>query len=158
MGAPATSQRGLCCDGKQGLSSSPYSNNATKFAHVWKKLCQPHSKTNEFLLCGMIYGFFFHEYGRRVGMVPRSSLKGGKNSLMVEKRTRTSNTTQTKQPKARRSSLHLVVFPLCQVNGKRKRVTGNGPEFTNGKHYRRRSVLQQSHKKGFKGTLLHDCK
>ena len=22
--------------------------------------------------------FFFHEYGRRVGMVPRSSLKGGK--------------------------------------------------------------------------------
>ena len=38
--------------------------------------------------------FFFHEYGRRVGMVPRSSLKGGKNSLMVEKRTRTTNTTQ----------------------------------------------------------------
>ena len=33
--------------------------------------------------------FFFHEYGRLVGMVPRSSLKGGKNSLMVEKRTRT---------------------------------------------------------------------
>ena len=38
--------------------------------------------------------FFFHEYGRRVGMVPRSSLKEGKNSLMVEKRTRTTNTTQ----------------------------------------------------------------
>ena len=26
--------------------------------------------------------FFFHEYGRRVGMVPRSSLKEGKNSQM----------------------------------------------------------------------------
>ena len=58
--------------------------------------------------------FVFHEYGRRVGMVPRSSLKGGKNSLMVEKRTRTPNTTQTKQPKAHRQSLHHhVVFPLC---------------------------------------------
>ena len=58
--------------------------------------------------------FFFHEYGRRVGMVPRSSLKGGKSSLMVEKSTRTPNTTQTKQPKAHRPSLHHhVVFPLC---------------------------------------------
>ena len=43
---------------------------------------------------------FFHEYGRRVGMVPRSSLKGGKNSLMVEKITRTTTTTQKPQPKA----------------------------------------------------------
>ena len=57
--------------------------------------------------------FFFHEYGRRVGMVPRSSLKGGKNSLMVEKRTRKPNTTQNKQPKAHRPSLHHhAVFPL----------------------------------------------
>ena len=38
--------------------------------------------------------FFFHEYGRRVGMVPRSSLKEGKNNQMVEKRTRTTKTTQ----------------------------------------------------------------
>ena len=37
---------------------------------------------------------FFHEYGRRVGMVPRSSLKEGKNSQMVEKRTRTTKTNQ----------------------------------------------------------------
>ena len=58
--------------------------------------------------------FFFHEYGRRVGMVPRSSLKGGKNSLVVEKRTRTTNTTQNTQPKAHKPSLHHhVVFPLC---------------------------------------------
>ena len=61
-----------------------------------------------------LLAFFFHEYGRRVGMVPRSSLKGGKNSLMVEKRTRKPNTTQNRQPKAHRPSLHHhVVFPLC---------------------------------------------
>ena len=42
--------------------------------------------------------FFFHEYGRRVGMVPRSSLKEGKNSQMVEKRTRTTKQTKTKKP------------------------------------------------------------
>ena len=41
--------------------------------------------------------FFFHEYGRRVGMVPRSSLKGGKNSLMVEKGTEKPNTKPNKQ-------------------------------------------------------------
>ena len=41
--------------------------------------------------------FFFHEYGRRVGMVPRSSLKGVKNSLMVEKGTEKPNTTPNKQ-------------------------------------------------------------
>ena len=35
------------------------------------------------------FAFFFHEYGRRVGMVPRSSLKEGKYSQMVEKRTKT---------------------------------------------------------------------
>ena len=38
-----------------------------------------------------------HEYGRRVGMVPRSSLKGGKNSLMVEKETEKPNTTPNEQ-------------------------------------------------------------
>ena len=68
--------------------------------------------------------FFFHEYGRRVGMVPRSSLKGGKNSLMVEKRTRKPNTTQnqqTPQPRAHRPCLHHhVVFPLCKVKHVRR--------------------------------------
>ena len=43
-------------------------------------------------------GFFFHEYGRRVGMVPRSSLKEGKNRQMVEKGTKTPKPTQTKHP------------------------------------------------------------
>ena len=41
---------------------------------------------------------FFHEYGRRVGMVPRSSLKEGKNRQMVEKGTKTPKPTQTKHP------------------------------------------------------------
>ena len=56
--------------------------------------------------------FFFHEYGRRVGMVPRSSLKEGKNRQMVEKGTKTPNqpkpNTQARRPKLH----HLVVFPL----------------------------------------------
>ena len=43
--------------------------------------------------------FFFHEYGRRVGMVPRSSLKGGKVSQMVEKITRTTNKKPTEHQK-----------------------------------------------------------
>ena len=41
---------------------------------------------------------FFHEHGRRVGMVPRSSLKEGKNRQMVEKGTKTPKPTQTKHP------------------------------------------------------------
>ena len=39
---------------------------------------------------------FFHEYGHRVGMVPRSSLKKGKYSQMVEKRTKTTQQQQNK--------------------------------------------------------------
>ena len=39
--------------------------------------------------------FFFHECGRRVGMVPRSSLKEGKYSQMVEKRTKTTQQQKT---------------------------------------------------------------
>ena len=38
--------------------------------------------------------FFFHEYERRVGMVPRSSLKEGKNSQMVKKGTKTTQQNQ----------------------------------------------------------------
>ena len=43
--------------------------------------------------------FFFHEYGRRVGMVPRSSLKEGKNRQMVEKGTKAPKPTQNQKPK-----------------------------------------------------------
>ena len=63
---------------------------------------------------GMLKGLFFHEYGRRVGMVPRSSLKEGKYSQMVGEKDK-DNPTKTKQPKpttAQRPSLHPVVFPL----------------------------------------------
>ena len=51
--------------------------------------------------------FFFHEYGRRVGMVPRSSLKEGKYSQMVEKRTKTTQQQNNRkpQPKGRVSTI-----------------------------------------------------
>ena len=53
--------------------------------------------------------FFFHEYGRRVGMVPRSSLKEGKNSQMVEKGTKTTQqnqkTNHQPQPKGQVSTI-----------------------------------------------------
>ena len=60
------------------------------------KLGNHHSKT-----------FFFHEFGRRVGMVPRSSLKGGKVSRMVEKITRTQQKTskQKEKPTGRVSTI-----------------------------------------------------
>ena len=48
-----------------------------------------------FHLSSRPHGLFSHEYGRRVGMVPRSSLKGGKVSRMVEKKTRTTNNKKT---------------------------------------------------------------
>ena len=51
---------------------------------------------------------FFHEYGRRVGMVPRSSLKEGKNNQMVEKRARTpkpNQKTNTPKPTGRVSTI-----------------------------------------------------
>ena len=91
-------------------------------SHVnsWRKRCP----TAGFFVLPLRSRFFFHEYGRRAGMVPRSSLKGGKNSLMVEKRTRKPNTTQnqqTPQPRAHRPCLHHhVVFPLCKVKHVRR--------------------------------------
>ena len=63
-------------------------------------------------LMGLPPRIFFHEYGRRVGMVPRSSLKEGKNNQMVEKGTKTPKPTKP-NTQARRPKLHhLVVFPL----------------------------------------------
>ena len=75
---------------------------------------------------------FFHEYGRRVGMVPRSSLKEGKNRQMVEKGTETPKNNPKPNTQARRQKLHhLVVFPLHWVKHvKRKLVAINGPEFS----------------------------
>ena len=55
---------------------------------------------HSFLFCAhrSISALFFHECGRRAGMVPRSSLKEGKNRQMVEKGTKTPKPTQTKHP------------------------------------------------------------
>ena len=99
--------------------------------------------------------FFFHEYGRRVGMVPRSSLKEGKSSQMVEKRTKTPKPTQNQTPQARRPKLHhLVVFPLHWVRHvKRKLMAIDGPEFSK-KERQRRSVVRESLLEGFKRTFL----
>ena len=50
-------------------------------------------------LSALWHSLFFHEYGRRVGMVPRSSLKEGKNRQMVEKGTKAPKPTQNQKPK-----------------------------------------------------------
>ena len=51
---------------------------------------------------------FFHEYGRRVGMVPRSSLKEGKKRQMVEKGTKTPKANpKTKHPSPQADSTIL---------------------------------------------------
>ena len=75
--------------------------------------------------------FFFHEYGRRVGMVPRSSLKGGKNSQMVEKRTRTTKTTQNQtnhSPQAE-SPPSCSLSSVLGETSETKTNDVNGPEF-----------------------------
>ena len=63
---------------------------------------------------------FFHEYGRRVGMVPRSSLKEGKKRQMVEKGTKTPKTTQKPNTQARRPtppscSLPYTLGETCET-------------------------------------------
>ena len=57
------------------------------------------------------YIFFFHEYGRRVGMVPRSSLKEGKNRQMVEKETKAPKTN----PKTKHPSPQAETPPSCSL-------------------------------------------
>ena len=63
-------------------------------------------------------------------MVPRSSLKEGKNNQMVEKGTKTPKPTKP-NTQARRPKLHhLVVFPLHKVKRVKLRLVAiNGPEF-----------------------------
>ena len=64
----------------------------------------------------LLFQFFFHEYGRRVGMVPRSSLKGGKVSRMVEKMTRTTTTTQQKTNQTKHPSPQAETPPSCSLS------------------------------------------
>ena len=67
-------------------------------------------------------------------MVPRSSLKEGKNSQMVQKKDK-DNPTNKQKPQTTASLHHLVVFPLCWMKQvKRKLLTINGPEFSNEEH------------------------
>ena len=78
---------------------------------------------------------FFHEYGRRVGMVPRSSLKEGKNSQMVEKRTRTPKPTkQTNHSPQAESPPSCSLSSVLGETGETKLMTINGPEFSKEKH------------------------
>ena len=63
--------------------------------------------------CGI---FFFPEYGRRVGMVPRSSLKEGKYSQMVEKRTRTTQQKPNKQKTKANHSPKAESPPSCSIS------------------------------------------
>ena len=76
---------------------------------VEKKMLQRHSSRN-----------FFHEYGRRVGMVPRSSLKEGKKRQMVEKGTKTPKTnpkpnTQARRPTPPSCSLPYTLGETCET-------------------------------------------
>ena len=105
---------------------------------------------------GALRHFFPPQVRTPCGHGAQSSLKGGKNSLMVEKRTRKPNTTQNKQPKAHRPGLlHHAVFPLCQVKRvKRKRVSRNGPEFTNEKHIGAGLCSSKVTKKASKGLYF----
>ena len=109
----------------------------------WKKLADVVHGVSQWsgreycrILC---LAFFFHEYGRRVGMVPRSSLKGGKNSQMVEKGTEKPNTTPNKQntttqgPEAESPpscSLFSVQGETCET----RKSARKGPELKNEKH------------------------
>ena len=69
--------------------------------------------------------FFFHERGRHVGGVPRSSLKGketqhdeGKRTQATPNQTRTPNKNQNQEPKHTKGQRpflpHQKVFPLYQ--------------------------------------------
>ena len=85
-------------------------------------------------------------------MVRRSSLKGGKNSLMVRKEqghpTQPNQTTQSPQAES------SIVFPLYWVKRKRKRVTRNGPDFTNEKHIGAGLCSSKVTKKASKGLYF----
>ena len=76
--------------------------------------------------------FFSHEYGRRVGMVPRSSLKEGKYNYGGEKDKDNPTTDQTKPTTAHRPRLHhQVVFPLYWGETSETLIADIcGPEFT----------------------------
>ena len=83
-------------------------NSGKPFAIFWGSVAQVVCVLSPSSTC-----FFFHEYGRRVGMVPRSSLKEGKYNQMVEKRTKITN--QTNQPTANQSP-QAEFPPSCSLS------------------------------------------
>ena len=110
--------------------------------------------------------FFFHECGRRVGGVPRSSLKGketqhdeGKRAQATPKPSKTHQTkTSTKNQKATtaRSRFPLIKTRfLCtrvrqKQNGKSWLLTNYGPEFTTkvGWHGQRKRECSGAYQRG----------
>ena len=73
-----------------------------------------------FLEAGIVALFFFHEYGRRVGMVPRSSLKEGKKDRWWRKERRPQKTNPKTKPQARRPtppscSLPYTLGETCET-------------------------------------------
>ena len=74
------------------------------------------------LLIGLIVGIFFHEYGRRVGGVPRSSMKGketqhdegGKEHKQPQTPTNHQPNKNPKHKGQRPNPPHLKVFPLYE--------------------------------------------
>ena len=80
--------------------------------------CEDVAELEDDILCFL--PFFFHEYGRRVGMVPRSSLKEGKKRQMVEKGTKTPKTnpkpnTQARRPTPPSCSLPYTLGETCET-------------------------------------------
>ena len=109
---------------------------------------------------------FFHERGRHVGGVPRSSLKekespddnGEGNTSKTPKQTKTPTQQQTNNKKdgQRPSPHYLGVFPLYgsetgETNWLR---TIYGPEFAK-RNYQERSAHEQSVTKPNKGASFH---
>ena len=100
---------------------------------------------------------FLHEYGRRVGMVPRSSLKEGKNRQMVEKGTKAPNQPKTKNPSPQAEtppscSLPSTLGETCET----ELVAISGPEFAK-KRTAAQAVFMESRLGGFKRTFLTKC-
>ena len=93
--SPTPAETGLACPVQWAFPPSLHilESRATKFRVLAFAEAGDTVTADHFL---QMATFFFHEYGRRVGMVPRSSLKEGKYNQMVEKRTKTTQ-QQTKQ-------------------------------------------------------------
>ena len=102
----------------RNLTELKLTNNMLEVAQgirTWRRFRRAGSDASR--PCGIV---FFHEYGRRVGMVPRSSLKEGKKRQMVEKGTKTPKTnpkpnTQARRPTPPSCSLPYTLGETCET-------------------------------------------